>query len=153
MLSAAQPESLKTQIGDTSVLPDVFLIGEYESAYEQLVQSSGDMLLSVCDNSMDEAFNKWNIMLLEMQTYAEELNFDIKGIKIWINVFWDADGSIRHIVYYPKPNSKSINYQELTAFFKNFKKVYKLPVEHESRYSHYGIASFPTFAKVTAKQE
>ena len=153
LLAFSQPESVNDQIGDTSSLPDVFLIGEYESAYEQLVQSSGDMLLTVCDDSMDKAFNKWNIMLFEMQSYAEELNFDLKGIKIWINVFWAEDGTIRHIVYYPKPNSKHINYHELTAFFKNFKKVYKLPIQHDSRFSHYGIASFPTFAKITAGQE
>ena len=147
----SQTESVSNNIVDTSSLPDVFLIGEHETAYEQLVQNSGDMLLTVCDESMDEAFNKWNIMLLEMQSYADELSFDIKGIKIWINVFWDPSGAIRHIVFYPKPNSKNIDYQELTAFFKNFIKVYKIPVQHESRFSHYGIASFPTFAKVTSK--
>ena len=153
LYASAQPESANYQIGENSSLPDVFLIGEYETAYEKLVQGSGDMLLTVCNDSMDEAFSQWNTMLHHMESYAEEQNFDIKGVKIWINVFWNSDGSIRHIVYYPKPNSKNINYQDLTTFFKQFKEAYKLSLNHVGRFSHYGIASFPTFYKIAAQKD
>ena len=152
-ISYSQPDEIEDLIGTKSLLPDVFLIGEYEYAYEQLVQNSDIMLLNVCNNSMDDAFSRWNKFLFEMESYAEELNFNIKGVKIWINVFWKADGSIRHIVYYPKPNSININYKELTSFFKNFIKVYNIPIQYESEFSHYGIASFSTFAKITERQE
>lgn len=132
---------------DQDSLPNVFLIGQHDKAYGKLLTDNPDLLLSVCDNSMEMAFEKWVNMLHDMEVYAEQQNFDIKGIKMWINVFWNSDGTIEHIAYFPKPNSKNMDYEELTAFIADFIRVYKLDLSHEKGYSHYGSASFPTFSK------
>jgi len=137
----------------TADIPRVFMIGEYEKDYEGLVVSCEDKLLSVCDNSMEQAYNKWMGMLSDMEAYSIKSEFDLRGTKIWINVFWNEDGSVKNIVYYPKPNSKNMNFEELTSFFYRFLTDYQLDQKNDDCFSFYGSASFPTFAKIVPAQE
>ena len=96
----------------SSKVPTTFLISEDDNAYGELVSNTPTSLLEVCDDAMDVAYKKWIFMLADMEDMAAEEGFEIRGLKIWINVFWNADGSIDHIVYYPKPSSKNIEYKE-----------------------------------------
>lgn len=123
----------------------VFIIGDDGGVYERLVAGCPDMLLSVSGNSMEEAYRIWTDMMMEVQKQAEENQFDINGVKIWINVFWHADGSIDKIVYYPKPTSKNLDFEKLTVFLDEFSHNYTLPITFSRCFSHYGSASFPLF--------
>lgn len=134
-------------------LPKVFTLGEYETPYEQLVTQCNSMLLSECGNNMELAYSKWSKMIKDMEAMADELDFDIKGVKVWVNVFWNEDGSIAHIVYYPKPNSRNMDFDELSAFFVNFVNKYSFDQAGEKCFSHYGSASWPTFSKLYQPQE
>lgn len=127
-------------------LPSVFMIGENEQEYEDLVTVCNDPLLSVCNDSMDEAYRKWIGLLSDMEKFAETKDFDIRGIKIWLNVFWNTDGSIKHLVYYPKPNSRNMDFDLLSDFFDAFQLEYKMDFSYQKCFSHYGSAAFPTFA-------
>lgn len=131
----------------------VFIIGEEEKRYETIMQQYPTMLFQVCNNSMEDAYDYWNTMLQEMEQSAQRMNIDLRGVKIWLNVFWNANGQMDYIVYHPKPNSKNMNYQELTTFFNSFIHQYQLPVKGSQRFSHYGSASFPVFNKANLAQE
>ena len=128
----------------TAELPKVFLLGAHEGAYEQLVVDYETSLLSVCDQDMDQAFQKWFSMLQEMEAYADQISFDIKGVKLWLNVFWEPDGQIKHIAYYLRPNSRNINTDEMTAFFSSFMNHYRFPLISKAPFAHYSSAFFPT---------
>jgi len=128
------------------LLPEVFMIGENEEAYERMVSDCNNHLLNVCEGSMDIAYNVWLHMVSKLEEFAQEKSFDIKGTKLWLTAYWNYDGSIKHLVYYPKPNSKNMDFQELTEFLKEFSTVYKLPLKSTSCFSHYGSANFPSFA-------
>jgi hypothetical protein len=132
---------------DSTSLPKVFILGEHEAEYEALFENYSTALLEICNDDMDEAFDKWLSMLEEMESYANSIDYDIKGIKVWLNVFWEKDGTIRHIAYHLKANSRNIVRDELTAFFTSFMNHYKFPKVAKTGYSHYGSASFPTFAR------
>ncbi|MBK9212053.1 MAG: hypothetical protein IPQ18_06055 [Saprospiraceae bacterium] len=135
-------------------LPKVFLIGEHDKGYEKLNLTFDEVLLSVCDNDMSVAYEKWVALLIGMENYADQIKYDIKGVKIWINIFFEKDGTIKHIAYHLKPSSRNIKTEELTAFFSSFMNHYKLPIKANSRFSHYGSASFPTYGKrVTTVRE
>ena len=121
----------------------VSFIGENEKEDEQLMLKCSTPLLSVTNNSMDEAYDIWTNMLARMTTKADDQGLDIKGVKIWINLFWEADGSIKKIVYYPKPKSKNMDFEQLTIFFQNFAEGYNLDIDYESCFSHHGTAAFP----------
>lgn len=129
----------------------VAFIGENEEEYEQLMAECTAPLLYVSGNSMDDAYDIWTKMLAQMTAKAEDQGLDIKGVKIWINLFWEADGSIKKILYYPKPKSKNMDFEQLTAFFENFAEDYNLDINNESCFSHHGTAAFPVnhqFVKV-----
>ena len=125
----------------------VSLIGENEKEYEQMMSQCSTPLLFVTNNSMDEAYYLWTSMLSKMETEASAIGLDIKGIKVWMNLFWESDGSIKKIVYYPKPKSKNMDFEQLTAFLESFSMDFNLDVDHETCFSHYGSASFPAVIK------
>ena len=127
--------------------PKVFILGEHESAYEKLNLEYNVMLLTACNNNMDLAYQKWLGMLNEMEAYATLINYDIKGVKVWLNVFWNTDGTIKHIAYHLKQNSRNIDTAEFTAFLVSFINHYTFPLTSANKYSHYGSASFPTYPR------
>lgn len=139
--------------GDLDSIPPVFRIGEYEFEYEEKVKNCNKLLLEVCQDSMELAYKHWLLMLHDMEIYAESEKFDIKGIKIWLNVFWNEDGSIENFVFYPKPNSRNADFNKLTAFLEKFLLHYKFPIEYQTCFSHYGSATFPTFAKLYLQEQ
>jgi hypothetical protein len=104
-------------------LPRVFMIGEYEKPYEKMSSVYSRLLLNVYHDDIDKAFS------------------------LWMNVFFNVDGSIQHIVYYPKPNSRNMQFDQLTNFLISFCNVYQFKDPIPNRCSHFGSASFPTFAK------
>ena len=124
--------------------PKVFILGEHEKAYEQLNLEYSVMLLSACKGDMNTAYQKWISMLNEMEAYATLINYEIKGVKLWLNVFWNNDGTVNHIAYHLKQNSRNIDTAEFTAFLTSFINHYKFPLVIKEKYSHYGSASFPT---------
>lgn len=142
LLTQAKPLPLFSY-SDT-ILPKVFILGEYEKEYEQLNIDYEMLLLTACGEDMDVAFSKWLSMLREMEAYATKINFELKGIKLWMNIFWNEDGSISHIAFHLKRNSRNTNIDELKAFLSSFMNHYKFPLVIDKKYSHYGSAAFPT---------
>lgn len=126
-------------------IPEVFLIGEYEDQYLALSKEHPAIFLSVYNNDIDIAFREWSGFLMDMEDYADELGFDIKGVKMWLNVYFNADGSIDHLAFFPKPNSRNVPVEHLSAFFKNFVKNYRLDVKAPKAFQHSASAAFPTF--------
>ncbi len=125
--------------------PAVFLIGEYSDAFESLSRQYKISLLNACEDDMDLAFAKWIELMRAIELYSEKQNYDIRGVKMLIKVFWAADGSIEHIAYYLKPNSRNIDTEILSSIFTNFAKEFKTTLNYGEDYSHYGSASFPTY--------
>lgn len=134
-------------------LPQVFMIGDYELEYESLVVECSDILLNVCDDSMEEAYEHWLLMLHDIEKFATEQEIEIRGIKLWLNVFWNIDGTIKHIVFYPKPNCRNMDFHELLAFFQEFIIDYNFTKENANCFAHYGSASFPTHTELLFKKE
>src|SRR5690606_4878943 len=63
----------------------VFLIGENQGYYDRIVAKYDSHLLEVCDESMDEAYKHWTTMMNEMEEFASSKDFDIRGVKLWVN--------------------------------------------------------------------
>ncbi len=138
-------DSSSNKLEQDTILPPVFLIGEYENQYNDIIEDYSTLLFAVCEYDMDVAFSKWQSMLKEMNGFAERNDMDLDGVKVWLNVFMEPNGEISHLGYYLKPMSKNIDTAELNAFFKEFIKDYRFPLLSKSTYSHYGTASFPVY--------
>lgn len=126
------------------ILPKVFMIGEFQEQYDQITGNHDDLLSAVCSNSLDVAYESWSDLLNKLEQHAISKGYDIKGIKLWINVFWTPDGRIEYIAFYPKPISKNTNYDEFAKILNSFIPTYTSSMKHSKSYSHYGSASFPT---------
>jgi len=115
--------------------------------------------LEVSKDDYQQAFAKWNTLLKEMEAHAEMVEYDIKGIKMWLHVFWDEDGKINHIAYFLKPNSRNVDRQEMSAFLMDFINNYHLPADYKKKFSHYSGAAFPMInwgkkkSEITAKSK
>ncbi len=140
-LSAQQEQEIKS----LKELPVAFIIGEYDYMYAELYEEHPGILLEVCDNSLDAAFEKWLHMIYAVEDYSKQIDFDLNGLKIWLNVFWAEDGTIDNVAYYLKPNSRHVKDAEIRAFFKSFVTHYRLPIDAGVAFNHSGSASFPTF--------
>ncbi|MCC6726118.1 MAG: hypothetical protein IT258_16545 [Saprospiraceae bacterium] len=124
-------------------LPTVFVIGEYDNAYTDLMSSQPTTLLEVCDNDMNFAYHKLMGMMKDMEAYGVSSGFDLKGVNAWMHFFWRPDGSIDHIGFYLKPNSKFVSNEKLKKFLEGFSKNYKLNLKYSKKFSHYSSFSFP----------
>jgi hypothetical protein len=123
-------------------LPTVFLLGEFDKNYETMMVGQAT-LLDACDNDMNLAYGKLMGMMKEMEAYASLVDFDLKGINAWMHFFWRADGSIDHIGFYLKPNSRNVGTDMMKNFLEGFAKQYKLPLRSGKKFSHYSSFSFP----------
>jgi hypothetical protein len=143
----------QTPDADVQIRPSVYLLGTDEDQYADIIKDYPANLVSVSGDSMEKAYENWMLLLLDMEDHASQIDFNLKGIKIWINVFWNKEGRVDYITYYPKPNCRNIPFEELTAFFKSFINTYHNGIPSKANYSHYGSASFPSFAeKFLSKQ-
>ncbi len=136
--------SLKAQT-TVDTLPSAFMIGEHEKAYSQMLTQQPELLMTVCNGNMDQAYANWLNFLRAVEQFAIENEVDINGVKIWINVFWSPNGRIKHIAFFPKPNSKNMDYEYVRVLFSQFIMKYETELKYEKLFCHYGSASFPSF--------
>ncbi|MBL7814487.1 MAG: hypothetical protein JNL70_05730 [Saprospiraceae bacterium] len=132
----------------TDSLPTVFALGQYDGQpFEKLKAECETQLLTVCRNDMQMAYYLWVHMLKHLETHATKSKFDMDGIKLWLYVFWNKDGSIKNIAFYPKPNSKNFKNEDMIALLSGFSKTYKFPMTGDNSFSHYSTANFPVMVE------
>ncbi len=127
-----------------SGLPTVFVLGDQEDEYEKLIMAHETMLLAACDYDMLVAHEKWLSMLTEMEAYAVQIDYNLNGLKFWFHVFWNANGTINHIGFHLKPQSRNVDDDELKAFLTSFSNNYQFPHTYAGKFAHYGSTAFPT---------
>ncbi len=93
---------------NAQVLPPSFMLGEDESAYEKLCEAHPRTLIGVSNNDIDAALKNWLTLVQGIDTYAKSINLNIDGLRVWLHVFWKADGTIDHIGFFIMPNSRFI---------------------------------------------
>lgn len=129
-------------------LPAAFELGTVnEKAYEQLTQDYNQSLLEVAGFDMTKAFDQWVGLMKEVDAYAAKINYDLKGVQAFLQVFWSPDGTIDHIGYLLRPDSRNFTdkeKQELTAFFSSFARNHKFALKGNRKFNHYTEVTFPT---------
>ena len=138
----------KSVDGEKKVYPAVFQIGELPNAFEELSEDYETPLLEVCNDDVRRAHAKWTTMLKAIENHAKAKSFNLKGVKMWLKVFWNKDGSIKHIAFHLKPGSKNVDTAALTRFFKSFMKIYRSNFKANEDFSQYSSASFPTLPQL-----
>ncbi|MEM9884686.1 MAG: hypothetical protein AAF849_02270 [Bacteroidota bacterium] len=130
-----------------NLLPSVFQIGDFQEEYEALIKTHDHSLMEVCDNDMRAAYSKLSSMFREMELHAERRNYNIKGIRIWLHIFWKKDGSIAHLAYHLRPNSRNVSIAGLENFLIDFIQHYHFPLISKHAYELYTNVAFPLYSK------
>ena len=124
-------------------MPRIFILGEDEKNYQELVKKYPQTLLEASGNDIKLAFDKWLDFLISLETYSNKIKYDLKGVKVWFHVFWDADGTLKHIGYVLQPDSKNLEKPEFRAILSSFMSRYQLEIESDEPFMHYSTAVFP----------
>jgi hypothetical protein len=135
---------MSVAVSAQSALDRAFVLGENEQSYEQLAAQYPAGLLQISNNDMDAAFNNWLNLLQAIDAYADRIDYDIKGVKVFLHVFIAADGTIDHIGFLPRPDSRNVPVGELRALFSGFAREYQMSIPGDQPFSHYAGATFPT---------
>lgn len=122
------------------------MLGEFSEQYEETMPGY-QTLLDASGGDMESAFGKLTSMMKEMEAYASMTGFDLNGINTWMHIFWRKDGSIKHIAFHLKPNSRNVNTEKFKSFLTDFVHNYKFPLTTQVQYSHYSSFSFPIVNK------
>ena len=125
-------------------LPKVFVLGDHETLYEDLLAEYDQSLLEVCELDIDQAFSVWISMIEELEAYASQIDYDINGIRAWFHVFFDTDGSVDYIAFHLKPQSRNVDLEEFTGFLESFMNLYKVPMTTGVKYFNYTSVAFPS---------
>lgn len=127
--------------------PIAFVIGQHPIIFESLSEEYATLLLTACDDDMNKAFYSWKSLLQEIGTFAVRNDVDLNGVKMWLKVFWSADGKIDHIAYDLKPESRNISRREVTALLEKFVLADEVNLDlGSSNFSHYGSVAYPMHA-------
>ncbi len=125
-------------------LPKVFMLGEYDGEPFEAVKTQYEYpLINACHSDMETAYYCWLHMLTHLETYSKKTGFDLNGVKFWLYAFWNKDGSVAHLAFYLKPNSRNIKPEDLKSFLSGFAEVYTSPVKSDKDFSNYASAAFP----------
>ncbi len=133
----------KSVESEERVIPVAFQISQQPDVFEDLGITYKKGLLDVCKNDIKKAHQEWSNMLLAIESFATAQNFDINGVKMWLKVFWNNDGTIDHIAFHLKPTSKNIDNVEMQKFLQSFAASYSSRLESSVNYSQYSSAAFP----------
>lgn len=137
--------SFLTETNDT--LPVVFMLGQDDRAFDALKTEHDLQLLTVCRNDMEMTYYLWIQMMKHMESHANRTGFDLNGIKLWMYAFYNKDGSISHLAYHAKPQSRNFKPEDMTAFLSGFVKTYKLPMTADRSFQHYNVGHFPVLVE------
>jgi len=141
------------QDATTGTLPRAFLVGQYEKEYAELMNKYPASLLNVSKDSLELAYQNFMQLLYDIEQHAKKMDIKLGGIKIWLNVFWNKNGKIDYISYYPKPNCRNTDFRMLTAFFIHFIQHYKPKIKADTNFALYGSARFPSYAEKYIEQD
>ncbi len=139
----ATPSVFLPSATTNDTLPVVFMLGQDDKAFDALKTEHDLQLLAVCRNDMEMTYYLWIQMMKHMETFATKTGYDLTGIKLWMYAFYNKDGSIHHLAYHAKPQSRNFKPEEMSAFLTSFVKTYKLPITADRSFQHYNVGYFP----------
>jgi len=126
-------------------IPKVINVREDTKLLEQLSSDYKSSLFIASDTDFDKTAENWKHLLTAMEIYSQQINFDLRGVKLWLKVFWAKDGQIDHISYFLSDGSINIKLVDLEAFVSSFSNNYTLPQEHNHRFSYDSRVVFPLY--------
>ena len=138
-----------TAMAQSGSMDKVFQLGTEEQRYEQLTSTYSQSLLEATGGDITAAFEGWLNLQQAIDVYADNQGFDLNGVRLWMHVFWAADGGIDQLGFLLRPDSRLVQENEIKALLAGFIEQYRLPLQSVSnmKFNHYTGAAFPTLSQ------
>ena len=127
-------------------LPQIFVLGEYETAHMQVDSEYTQSLLTVSNQDLVTAQRSWLAFLSSMEDYAHKTRFPLDGVKLYLHVYCDASGAITHLGFLPLANSRPLPRKALLAFFSSFTRNNDFPQSPGQPFKYNSKVNFPVFS-------
>lgn len=131
-------------IKSSQICPRPFFL-ESERPYEDLINIYEKSMLNFV-TIISSKHMRSGIFLVEMEEYSKQVNFDLNGLKLYLNVFL-ADGTIQNIVYFLSQIVKILYLNIWRHSLLHYSKNYKLKYPLTDRCSHQSNHLFSKFYK------
>lgn len=135
---------------DSTVVPVVFVMDEdTEGLLDDLYSEFDVSLLTLCGNDLNATGAKVVDLISTMEQYANEVNYNINGVKFYYNAYFNKSGSIAHFAFILRPESRNVDMNGLVAFLTAFTQKYRLvvPPKNQRRFSSLGMSAYFPFHK------
>lgn len=126
-------------------LPTVVNLTAQDSLVEVLNQQYPASLLVASDTSLSKMRATWEDMLIQLEQLSKQEKVDLRGVRLWLKVYWGTDGRIEHLAYQLQPRSLNISHVELQALLRYFVQQYRPALRYKADFAHQTAVSFPTF--------
>lgn len=125
--------------------PVVIHMTSQDSLMTVFNKSYSTSLLVAADTSLSKMRQTWEDMLIQLEELSEEEQIDLRGVKLWLKVYWRTDGAIAHIAYQLQPRSLNISRAELEALLTYFVQQYRPNLRYKEPFAHQTSVGFPTY--------
>lgn len=146
------PSLQAQQARSNKALPKIINATQNSAALEELSNQYQSSLFSASDTNFVTTINNWRGFLQLMEEYSETIDFDIRGVKVWMKIFWAKDGTIDYLVYALSDRSINIDVIEWEAFLRSFVRNTKLPIKFHRGFTYDGRVMFPLSYKHPSKK-
>lgn len=120
-----------------------------EGLLDDLYSEFDVSLLTLCGNDLNATGAKVVDLISTMEQYANEVNYNINGVKFYYNAYFNKSGSIAHFAFILRPESRNVDMNGLVAFLTAFTQKYRLvvPPKNQRRFSSLGMSAYFPFHK------
>jgi hypothetical protein len=126
-------------------LPKVIVMGDAnQTQFEKMYEEYEKLLLTACGNDVNKAALAWNQLSRDLEAFGTTQNFELDGLKIWVQVLFNTSGKIDFVAYHLKPGSRFVKPDQLTPILEKFFADYQIPVSATFKFSQYGSLVFPS---------
>ncbi|MGB3547041.1 MAG: hypothetical protein WBA17_08695 [Saprospiraceae bacterium] len=128
-------------------VPTIFQLSDVEKLNAQLQEQYPQDFFTAVDNDFGRAEGIYLEVMKSVDAFARSINYDIDGMKVWIQFFIGTDGSIQHLGFQLRPESRNMDVSEIKAFFKAYIEKNRFPLTADQPFNYYTRATFPTIAR------
>jgi hypothetical protein len=110
-----------------------YLMARYPTTVQQIVKN---------DPAKTKAH--WKEFGLALEKFFDDIEFDVKGVKLMMHVCWSKEGKLLHIGFMFKDNSRNMKEDDFKIAISQFVDKYKSTLSYKEPFTYYGSLNFPS---------
>jgi hypothetical protein len=135
--------SLTTLSAQTDTVKIVYPLGE-GAEIDYLMARYPTTVQQIVKNDPAKTKAHWKEFGLALEKFFDEIEFDVKGVKLMMHVCWSKEGKLLHIGFMFKDTSRNMKEADFKIAISQFIDKYKSTLSYNEPFTYYGSLNFPT---------